>query len=422
MDTIENRKDIYVYADWKELKVPTLIGKLSAQVTRGHEIFSFEYAKDWINSKFAILLDPELQLYSGPQYPSDGKSNFGIFTDSSPDRWGRVLMQRRETMVARQEDRKAKPLFESDYLLGVFDQFRMGALRFKLDPEGQYLDHQKDYSAPPFIRLRELEAASLKLEDSTQMEDGDLSESLKLLLAPGASLGGARPKASIIDTNGNLWIAKFPSRQDDIDIGGWEAVVNQLAKHAGIKTAEGYARKFTNKYHSFLTKRFDRLQDRRIHFASAMTLMGLNDGQSAREGVSYLHLAECIVRNSAQANEDLKELWTRIVFNICVSNTDDHLRNHGFLLTPKGWILSPAYDMNPVVHATGLHLNITEYDNALELDLAREVASRFRLLPSEREEIIAKVLDSVQGWSDVARELGISRAEMMRMESAFKVM
>lgn len=422
MDTIENRKDIYVYADWKELKVQTLIGKLSAQVTRGHEIFSFEYAKDWINSKFAILLDPELQLYSGPHYPSDGKSNFGIFTDSSPDRWGRVLMQRRETMVARQEDRKAKPLFESDYLLGVFDQFRMGALRFKLDPEGLYLDHQKDYNAPPFIRLRELEAASLKLEDSTQMEDGDLSESLKLLLAPGASLGGARPKASIIDTNGNLWIAKFPSRQDDIDIGGWEAVVNQLAKHAGIKTAEGYARKFTNKYHSFLTKRFDRLQDRRIHFASAMTLMGLNDGQSAREGVSYLHLAECIVRNSAQANEDLKELWTRIVFNICVSNTDDHLRNHGFLLTPKGWILSPAYDMNPVVHATGLHLNITEYDNALELDLAREVASRFRLLPSEREEIIAKVLDSVQGWSDVARELGISRAEMMRMESAFKVM
>lgn len=422
MATIENRKDIYIYAEWKELKVPTLIGKLSAQVTRGHEIFSFAYEKDWINSKFSILLDPELKLFTGPQYPSQGKANLGVFTDSSPDRWGRVLMQRREAMVARQEDRKLKPLFDSDYLLGVFDLFRMGALRFKLDPEGQYLDHQKDYSAPPFIRLRELEAASLKLEDTTQIDDADLSESIKLLLAPGASLGGARPKASIIDTEGNLWIAKFPSRQDDIDIGGWEAVVNQLARHAGIKTAEGYARKFTNKYHSFLTKRFDRVLDQRIHFASAMTLMGLNDGVSAKEGMSYLQLAECIVKNSAQPNQDLKELWRRIVFNICISNTDDHLRNHGFLLTPKGWILSPAYDMNPVLHATGLHLNITEYDNALELDLAREVASRFRILPTEMEEIITKVFQSVEEWSDVAREMGISRSEMMSMESAFKVM
>ncbi len=198
-------------------------------------------------------------------------------------------------------------------------------------------------------------------------------------------------------------------------------MVNRLARQAGIQTAEGYARKFTNKYHSFLTKRFDRIQDQRIHFASAMTLMGLHDGVSSKEGISYLHLAECIVKYSAQANRDLKELWTRIVFNICVSNTDDHLRNHGFLLNPKGWILSPAYDMNPVIHATGLHLNITEYENALELDLAREVASRFRILPAETEEIIAKVMQSVKQWSEAAKELGISRAEMMRMESVFKI-
>lgn len=417
----ENRKDIYVYADWKELKAPTPIGILSAQVTRGHEIFSFAYEKDWIISKFAILLDPELKLFTGPQFPSQGKANFGVFTDSSPDRWGRVLMQRREALAARQEDRKVKSLFDSDYLLGVFHQFRMGGLRFKLDPDGPYLDSQQDYSAPPFIRLRELEAASLRLEEDVNIDDVELKESIMLLLAPGASLGGARPKASIIDPEGNLWIAKFPSRQDDIDIGGWEAVVNQLARHAGIQTAEGYARKFTNKYHSFLTKRFDRIQDQRIHFASAMTLMGLNDGVSAKEGISYLHLAECIVKYSAQANRDLKELWTRIVFNICVSNTDDHLRNHGFLLTPKGWILSPAYDMNPVVLATGLHLNINEFENALALDLAREVASRFRILPAETEEIIAKVLQSVKQWSEAAKDLGISRAEIMRMESAFMV-
>jgi serine/threonine-protein kinase HipA len=416
----ENRKDIYVYGDWRELKTSTLIGILGSQITRGHEIFSFAYEKDWINSKFAILLDPELKHFTGPQFPSQGKANFGVFTDSSPDRWGRVLMQRREALAARQEDRKVNPLFDSDYLLGVFDLFRMGGLRFKLDPKGSFLDSQKDYSAPPFIRLRELEEASLRLEEDVNMDDVALNESIMLLLAPGASLGGARPKASIIDPEGNLWIAKFPSRQDDTDIGGWEAVVNQLARQAGIQTAEGYARKFTSKYHSFVTKRFDRIQDQRIHFASAMTLMGHHDGLSGKEGISYLHLAECIVKYSAQANKDLKELWTRIVFNICVSNTDDHLRNHGFLLTPKGWILSPAYDMNPVVNATGLHLNITEYDNALELDLAREVASRFRVKPAEMEAIIVKVLQSVGRWSQAAKELGISRAEMMRMESAFK--
>jgi len=413
MAKTENRKDIYVYADWKEMKSSTLIGILSSQVTRGHEIFSFEYDKGWITSKFATLLDPELQ------YPSHGKVTFGIFTDSSPDRWGKVLMQRREAIAAREQERKVNPLFESDYLLGVFDQFRMGGLRFKLDPEGEYLDNQKDYSAPPFIRLRELEAASLKLEDTTSLDDGELNESIKLLLAPGASLGGARPKASILDPDGNLWIAKFPSRRDDTNIGGWEAVVNQLAKNGGIDVAEGYARQFTNSYHSYLTKRFDRINDKRIHFASAMTLMGLTDGSSAKEGISYLHLAECIIKNSAQPNQDLKELWTRIVFNICVSNTDDHLRNHGFLLTSKGWILSPAYDMNPVIHATGLHQNITEYDNTLDLDLAREVASRFRISTVVAEEIIGDVLSSVKEWSNVAKKVGLSRSEITSMESAF---
>jgi serine/threonine-protein kinase HipA len=417
----DTRKEIYVFADWMELKTPTIIGILSSHVTRGHEIFSFEYDKEWINSKFAILLDPELKLFSGLQYPSQGKVNFGVFTDSSPDRWGKVLMQRRETLAAKQEERKVNPMFESDYLLGVFDQFRMGGLRYKLETNGPYLDHKKDYSAPPFIRLRELEAASLKLEDTAKLEEGEINESIKLLIAPGASLGGARPKASIIDPEGNLWIAKFPSRQDDIDIGGWEAVVNQLAIKAGLKTAEGYPRKFTNKYHSYLTKRFDRIIDKRIHFASAMTMMGLNDGDSAKIETSYLELAECIVKNSARPNEDLKELWTRIVFNICVSNTDDHLRNHGFLLTPNGWILSPAYDMNPVIHASGLHLNITAFDNALDLDLAREVASRFRISTVESEEIINRVLRSTKSWSDVAKQTGISRSEIMVMEQAFRV-
>ncbi len=196
-------------------------------------------------------------------------------------------------------------------------------------------------------------------------------------------------------------------------------MVNRLARQAGIQTAEGYARKFTNKYHSFLTKRFDRIEDQRIHFASAMTLMGLHDGVSVKEGISYLHLAECIVKYSAQPNRDLKELWTRILFNICVINTDDHLRNHGFLLTSKGWILSPAYEMNPVIHATGLHQNITEYDNALDLDLARQVASRFRILADDSEEIIENDLRLVREWRNVAQQVGLSRSEISTMESAF---
>ncbi len=414
-------REILVYADWKEIKTPTRIGVLTAQITRGNEIFSFEYDKAWIHTRFAILLDPELQLYTGPQYPRQGKANFGIFTDSAPDRWGRVLMQRREAVFARQAERRPRPLFESDYLLGVFDLFRSGGLRFRLDPDGPFLDHQEEYSAPPFIRIRELEAASLRLEDTATLEDGAFTESLKLLLAPGASLGGARPKASIRDADGNLWIAKFPSRLDAYDMGGWEAVVNELGKRAGIHVAEGYSRTFSSRFHTYLTRRFDRIGHTRIHFASAMTLMGLTDGSGSGEAISYLHLAECIIKNSAQPGRDLTELWSRIVFNICVSNTDDHLRNHGFLLTPKGWILSPAYDMNPVIHATGLHLNITEYDNALALDLAREVAGRFRLSATEAETIIQRTLRAVSQWHEVAKQAGLNRAEIMRMEEAFVV-
>ncbi len=416
-----SRTDIHVYADWRELKGPTPIGILSTQVTRGHQNFGFEYGKDWLNSKFAIILDPELKLYSGAQFPGQGKINFGVFTDSSPDRWGKVLMQRREAMVAREEGRKVKPLFESDYLLGVFDQYRMGGLRFKLDPEGPFLDYKQNYNAPPFIRLRALEAASLKLEDDARIDDKGILESINLLLAAGASLGGARPKASVIDTDGNLWIAKFPSRLDDRDIGGWEAVVNRLALNAGINVAEGYPRKFTNRFHTYLTKRFDRIVDQRIHFESAMALMALNDGKGAQDGISYLHLAECIIKNSAKPNEDLKELWKRIVFNISISNTDDHLRNHGFLLSPKGWMLSPAYDINPVADGTGLHLNISEYDNALEVELAREVASRFRILPAERDDLITGIQRSVSQWAKVAAEFGLNRSEVMAMEPAFRL-
>jgi serine/threonine-protein kinase HipA len=303
--------------------------------------------------------------------------------------------------------------------LGVFDLHRMGGLRFKLDPEGPFLDADNELSAPPFTTIRTLEEASLHLEDADAISDPNYVKWLKLLISPGSSLGGARPKASVADPKGNLWIAKFPSRNDDRDIGGWESVVNELAVKSGVKVAEGHAKRFTQHYHTFLTRRFDRVKSNRIHFASAMTLLGQTDGTDAGAGISYLHLAEFIMRYGAIPDIDLQELWRRIVFNICVSNSDDHLRNHGFLLTPKGWILSPAFDINPIPNSTGLNINISEHNNALDLDLAREVAEKFRVNEVDRESTIKKVTNAVGQWRKIADKTGISKTEIQRMEGTF---
>jgi serine/threonine-protein kinase HipA len=353
--------DIFVYADWKGLEIPTHMGVLSVTHTRGHGVFTFSYDKQWIGADKAQNLDPDLQLYDGHQFLAGGKPNFGLFLDSSPDRWGRVLMDRREAILARKENRKPKPLFEEDYLLGVYDAHRMGALRFKLQQEGPFLNDNQGLAAPPWTSLRELEFASLQLEGDS-LEDDENFKWINMLIAPGASLGGARPKASVIDEKGCLWIAKFPSLKDRTDIGAWEMVVNELAEKAGINIAKGMAKVYNGERHTFLSQRFDRTESgERLHFASAMTLLGQTDGAT---GVSYLQLAEFILGNSAAPTANLEELWRRIVFFIAVKNTDDHLRNHGFLLTPDGWTLSPAYDVNPVYFGTGLTLNISETDNA----------------------------------------------------------
>ncbi|MDR1161151.1 MAG: HipA domain-containing protein, partial [Tannerellaceae bacterium] len=275
-----DKKKIYVYADWIELEAPALMGILSAEPLRGKEIFSFEYSEEWLRSNNSTqLIDPDLGLYPGIQYVRDEKSNFGLFLDSSPDRWGRVLMKRREAILAKSEKRPLKALRESDFLLGVYDLHRMGALRFKLDPDGAFVDNNKDYTAPPWTSIRELEHASLELEKNIEQDNPTLLKWLNILLAPGSSLGGARPKASVQHADGSLWIAKFPSNNDETDSGGWEMVVNELAQKAGITMAKAMARKYNSKHHTYLTKRFDRTADgRRIHFSSAMTLLGYTDG------------------------------------------------------------------------------------------------------------------------------------------------
>jgi len=415
------KNKIYVYADWDDFEYPLLLGILSSDLLKGKEIFSFEYNDEWLKSHNGQILDPDLGLYSGSQYLKNNKSNFGLFLDSSPDRWGRVLMKRREAILAKSEKRAINPLHESDFLLGVYDLHRMGALRFKLEPDGAFLDNNEDYSAPPWTSIRELEYVSLEFEKNIEQDSPDLLKWLNILMAPGSSMGGARPKASVQHPDGSLWIAKFPSNNDETDVGAWEMVVNELAQKAGISIAKAIVKNFSNKHHTYLTKRFDRTTEgKRIHFSSAMTLLGYADGADAEDGVSYLELGEFIIKNGANVKEDLTELFRRIIFSIAVSNTDDHLRNHGFLLTKRGWILSPAYDINPNPHGTGLKLNISEEDNSLDFNLALSVAPFFRLTETAANDIVRNIKLAVSTWSVCAGRYHISKLEREMMNNAFK--
>jgi serine/threonine-protein kinase HipA len=414
-------KKIMVYADWENLASPRLTGVLHSAFSRGKEIFSFEYDTEWLRSSFARNMDPDLGLYAGRQFMRDEKNNFGMFLDSAPDRWGRVLMDRRESVLSRIENRQRRKLSESDYLLGVFDEYRMGALRFKTDERGAFLNDNRHFAAPPWTSLHELEEASYRLENDLAIDDAETLKWLKMLLAPGSSLGGARPKAGVADADGALWIAKFPSREDEHDVGAWEFLVSELARNAGLNVAQTAAQRFYGKHHTFLSRRFDRTPARRrLHFASAMTLLGYTDGTDFHDGASYLELAEFIVGNGACVKADLNELFRRIVFSICVSNTDDHLRNHGFLLVANGWTLSPAYDMNPNPYGTGLKLNVSDNDNSLDLNLALEVAPFFRLKTNEAKQIVAAVGNSVDRWSEIAASRNIPKKEQDAMSVAFR--
>jgi serine/threonine-protein kinase HipA len=421
MEARNNHRSIFVYAHWVGMKDPIYMGELRAEYTRGKEIFSFSYSDTWLKSKYSQILDPDLQLFSGSQYAKEEKPNFGLFLDSSPDRWGRLLMKRNEAALARLEERSPRrTLRESDYLLGVFDGHRMGALRFKEDPDGPFLNNNIKFTSPPWTSIGELEQISLKLEDDEAIDNPDYIKWLMMLVNPGSSLGGARPKAGVLDNEKILWIAKFPSKSDNKDVGGWEMVVNDLAKNSGINVAESIIQKFSSKYHTYLTKRFDRTSSgERIHYASAMTMLGYNDGDNYNEGASYLEIADFLTNNGADIDHDLEELWRRIVFHIFVSNTDDHLRNHGFILTEKGWILSPAFDINPNEYGTGLSLNISLDDNSLNLDVPLEVVEFFRLNKERGLKIIERVKRSVSRWRNVANMYQLPKTEQELMANAF---
>jgi len=413
------RRTVEVWADWIGLAAPARIGFVHAIPGRGKQVLAFEYDRSWLELGPAPHLDPGIHATLGIQYPSAGRDSFGVFEDASPDRWGRVLMQRREAQLAREAKRVPRKPLELDYLLGVYDGHRMGGLRFRV-ADGAYLDDNADLASPPWTSLRELEQASLHLEDQDAERDPKYSTWLRMLIAPGRSLGGARPKASVVSPDGALWLAKFPSRDDERDVGGWESVLHSLARHAGIDTTEARSQKFGSRHHTFIARRFDRAPNgRRLHFASAMTMLDRRDGD---EPASYLDIANFLRQTGAHAARDLEQLWRRIVFFMCVSNIDDHLRNHGFLLEPKGWVLAPAYDMNPSTDGEGLILNVSETDNAQDLELAREVAKHFRVKTKKQaEEIIREVQQAVRRWPTEAAAKKISRSERDRMAPAFRL-
>jgi serine/threonine-protein kinase HipA len=381
-------REIHVYGDWLELGGCQRIGSMRVSRAHGRETFSFEYDPEWLAGNDTLVLDPELLLFEGSQYFNDReKANFGLFLDSSPDRWGQIIMKRREAMIARQENRPQNTLLQSDFLLGVHDEQRMGGLRFKEDPDGDFLSNHAGNNAPPWTQLRELENAAWQFQSEDAVENPELRD----------------------------WL---------IDKGAWEMVTHTLAVRAGLSMAEARAEKFGRPHHTFLTKRFDRAVvegvRRRKHFASAMTMLGYSDGADHADGASYLEIVEFLGKHGSDVDVDLPELWRRIVFSICVSNTDDHLRNHGFLLTERGWKLSPAYDINPDPTGTGLHLNISEADNSLNLDLAKDVAEFFRVDGNEAEQIIGEVVAAVAEWPKIASHYGISRRDQEQLRLAFK--
>ncbi len=415
MDT--TKLDIWVYAHWIGMPEPKCIGILSAHFGKGRKSFSFEYDPQWISSEEQLLLDPDLGWYSGTQFPN-GKDNFGIFLDSMPDSWGRTLMQRREPQRAKEEGRGPRKLHNIDFLLGVYDESRMGALRFKLDPNGPFLETDSITTTPPWTSLGELQKAVKNIESDDN--DDAIRDWILMLLGPGSSLGGARPKANFLDKENNLWIAKFPSKNDTIDKAAWEFLANRLALRAGINMSDSKISIISGNYNTFITKRFDRVKKERIHFASAMTMTGYSEEALRDKKASYLEIAEFIKFSGADNTEDLHQLWKRIVFNISVSNTDDHLRNHGFLLTNKGWRLSPAYDINPSTDKYGLALNIDMDNNALDFDLAKSVGDFFMLNTDKMEEILEQVKSVIKNWRSFATAIGIPRQEQDRMESAFQ--
>lgn len=389
------------------------IGTLVRVPARGRESVSFEYHQDWLEFDGRFAIEPALRLGKGRFYPEEGRKMFGAIGDSAPDTWGRQLMRRAERRFAKKQARAPKTLHETDFLLGVSDIARLGALRFKYDSDADFRAPLSG-GVPGLVKLGKLLQASERI-----VADTETDEDLRLIFAPGSSLGGARPKASILDNSSNLSIAKFPKEVDEYSIETWEHIALTLAKLAGVNCSEHKLIPVDGKQ-VLVSKRFDRNGNVRIPFLSALSLMQLKDGDRA----SYPELAEEMLGISAQGKDDARELFRRMVFNILVSNVDDHLRNHGFLYVGKqGWALSPAYDLNPTpqdVRDRILTTTIIPDDATCSIELAIEQAEFFNLKPDQARTIIREVAGATSKWRSVAEKVRQSKGQIERMASAFE--
>ena len=413
-------KELYVFADFDWLKEPRLIGDLNYESLRGSDSSGFCCNDEWLKDYGGLFLSDDLNNYPSQQYTAPGKDIFGCFSDALPDRWGRTLINRWEQILAKEENRPMRRLSSFDYLIGIEDFSRMGAFRFKESINGDYINASEILRIPPLTDIRELIAASSEIEKSEDENRLPEMRWIAQLVQPGSSLGGARPKASVIDENRILCIAKFPSRKDDYDVGLWEHFSHLLAKKAGVNAAETRVISTSDKYHTLLSRRFDRREEgKRIHFASAMTLLGLNDGNNANTGHGYLDIVDFILQNCTNVEDNLQELYRRVAFNICVGNTDDHFRNHGFLLTAKGWTLSPAYDMNPSLNEYQ-SLLINSSNNKSDLNELLNSCEEYMLQKQLAQQIISEVLNAVKKWRLLATRLGIVKSEQERFATVFE--
>ena len=412
---------LLVFADFNWLEKPELVGELCYEKLRGSDSYPFKFDENWLKVHAGINLSEDINNYPGMQYTKHGNDIFGCFSDALPDRWGRTLLKRREQIQALEEKRAVRSLTSFDYLMGIDDFSRMGGFRFKKELEGDYINVSPSLRIPPITELRELVHASQEVEKSEENDVLPEKKWIAQLIQPGTSLGGARPKAGVLDEKGCLCIAKFPSRKDDYDTGLWEHFSHLLAQKAGVQVAQTRVLGGLGKYHTILSKRFDRTDAaKRIHFASSMSLLGLKDGDNAQGGYGYLDIVDFILQDCCDVEKNLQELYRRVAFNICIGNSDDHFRNHGFLLTPKGWTLSPAYDMNPTLNEYQ-SLLINETSNKADICILLDSCESYMIKKEMAKNIIQEVQAAVCKWKNLAIQLQIPNREMDIFKDRFKL-
>lgn len=412
---------LLVFADFDWLDKPELVGELCYEKLRGSESYAFRFDDNWLKFHAGIKLSEDINNYPGLQYTQPGNDIFGCFSDALPDRWGRTLLKRREQIQASEEKRAVRNLSSFDYLMGIDDFSRMGGFRLKRELDGDFINVSPSLKIPPLTELRQLVLASQEVEKSEENDVLPEKKWIAQLIQPGTSLGGARPKAGVLDNSGNLCIAKFPSRKDDYDTGLWEHFSHLLARKAGIYAAQTKVLGGLGKYHTLLSKRFDRTDEgKRIHFASSMSLIGLRDGDNAQGGYGYLNIVDFILQSCCDVEKNLQELYRRVAFNICIGNSDDHFRNHGFLLTPRGWTLSPAYDMNPTLNEYQ-SLLINESSNKADIRTLLESCESYMIKKEVAKNIIRQVQAAVAGWENLAVLLQIPAREVTMFKDRFKL-